>query len=985
MKLVRQIVLHFREGTSDKVYEVDLCELGVDRFVVNFRFGRRGAKLQDGSKTPLPVDRKTADKVYDALVREKTAKGYRPADAGPAPEPVATEVRFEDVEDPRHRKLLALLAGRERGWTDNPDKLAWRAGELRIRAAAPLLVELLRGATNRRAWHVCRALLRAGDPAALPALFGQWEASGTAPFVRSMAAHAIVAISPPEAADRFRRRLAAGLPEGVLEALAAERMDVVAAACAADPALPDLLYVVAEDAHRPGLVALLEALPFREPSFVGVRRVLQAAEARGDGLVWGALARPLETERPAVSRVMRRRSGERAGAWSTGTRKWWRRRAWRTLLRLATAGAGSEYVSLASGLLAALREEDVPGGWAVRQWAAGHVLFGGDARTRTDGRRLRLFPERPIAGQRTERWPQLWDGAPEHLARLLSRSRCGAVHTFAARALRANPGAWPSLPIAELVSWLGSPYPDTVALAAHVAVTRYDPRHPDLALVVALLGCPDAGVRATAEGWVRANPAPFLRDVELVLRLILHAEATTRRFALDLLSAATLPPDRARVLVEAVCEAALRTDAADEDASARLRDATVVLVTAFPTELRSLDLDLVHALVRHPAAGAAELGARILLVHSTRPADLPDAVLADAMTSPHPTVRGIGIRLYGELPDAVLAERFRVLLALVANPLPDVRAASHPIIARLARTNPGFGRTFLRALLPTLTREGPPGLHADLVTLLRSELAAVLAELPADSVFQLLRAHETVVQELGGELLRTNVDPATLTLAQLAVLAASDVLLVRRTAWTLLDQRADDARRDPDAVLPLLDAPWEDSRANAFRWVREKVGPEHLGAAVTITVCDSVRPDVQAFGRSLVTTVFDAADGGRYLAALAQHPDPEMQAYASAWLESHASGDPERLGALLPFFAAVLQRPNRAKTAKTRVLAFLAKEGLRDEASARLVASVLVPLSASIAKTHREAAIATLTAIHAAFPTVPTGLLVVAPEVRGAV
>ena len=108
MKLVRQTVLQFREGTSDKVYEIDLCELGPESYVVNFRFGRRGSKLQDGSKTPLPVSRAQADKVWDALVREKTTKGYRAADAAPPAEAApAVTVRVEDVEDPRHRRIVA--------------------------------------------------------------------------------------------------------------------------------------------------------------------------------------------------------------------------------------------------------------------------------------------------------------------------------------------------------------------------------------------------------------------------------------------------------------------------------------------------------------------------------------------------------------------------------------------------------------------------------------------------------------------------------------------------------------------------------------------------------------------------------------------------------------------------------------------------------------------------------------------------------------
>ncbi|HZU97847.1 MAG TPA: hypothetical protein VFF73_14190, partial [Planctomycetota bacterium] len=68
MKLVRQASLAYQGGTSDKVYEVDLCEVGPDRFVVNFRYGRRGSNLRDGTKTTTPVSRAEAEKVFDRLV-----------------------------------------------------------------------------------------------------------------------------------------------------------------------------------------------------------------------------------------------------------------------------------------------------------------------------------------------------------------------------------------------------------------------------------------------------------------------------------------------------------------------------------------------------------------------------------------------------------------------------------------------------------------------------------------------------------------------------------------------------------------------------------------------------------------------------------------------------------------------------------------------------------------------------------------------------
>src|SRR3954470_14020796 len=85
LKLIKTIALVFREGTSDKVYEVDLCEVGPDRFVVNFRYGRRGTSLRDGSKTPVPVARVKAERIFDDLVQEKVAKGYHAPGATRAP------------------------------------------------------------------------------------------------------------------------------------------------------------------------------------------------------------------------------------------------------------------------------------------------------------------------------------------------------------------------------------------------------------------------------------------------------------------------------------------------------------------------------------------------------------------------------------------------------------------------------------------------------------------------------------------------------------------------------------------------------------------------------------------------------------------------------------------------------------------------------------------------------------------------------------
>jgi bifunctional non-homologous end joining protein LigD len=78
---IEAITLYYRQGNSDKVYQ---CAIEPDGpgYTVTFAFGRRGSTLSTGAKTAQPVGFDEARKLYDKLVREKTAKGYTPGESG---------------------------------------------------------------------------------------------------------------------------------------------------------------------------------------------------------------------------------------------------------------------------------------------------------------------------------------------------------------------------------------------------------------------------------------------------------------------------------------------------------------------------------------------------------------------------------------------------------------------------------------------------------------------------------------------------------------------------------------------------------------------------------------------------------------------------------------------------------------------------------------------------------------------------------------
>ncbi len=71
MRLVRQTRLRSVQGTTTSVFEIDLCEVGSNTYVVNFRYGKKGKRLTDGTKTTSPLGRDAAERVFLALVAEK--------------------------------------------------------------------------------------------------------------------------------------------------------------------------------------------------------------------------------------------------------------------------------------------------------------------------------------------------------------------------------------------------------------------------------------------------------------------------------------------------------------------------------------------------------------------------------------------------------------------------------------------------------------------------------------------------------------------------------------------------------------------------------------------------------------------------------------------------------------------------------------------------------------------------------------------------
>ena len=109
-----------------------------------------------------------------------------------------------------------------------------------------------------------------------------------------------------------------------------------------------------------------------------------------------------------------------------------------------------------------------------------------------------------------------------------------------------------------------------------------------------------------------------------------------------------------------------------------------------------------------------------------------------------------------------------------------------------------------------------------------------------------------------------------------------------------------------------------------------------------------MRPDIEAYGRELITKFFTDKEGEEYLLKLSQHPGEKMQLFATNYLERFASGDVKKIEALELYFRSVLSRVNKARVAKNRVFQFLLNQGKQSEEAANIINKIISNISATV-------------------------------------
>lgn len=1034
MKRIKQTTLHYQDDRSDKIYEVDLLSAGDDGYIVNFRYGRRGANLKEGTKTTKPVPLPEAEKLFDKLVKDKTKKGYQDITAAPEPAPTGDSMSRDD------RILSYLQDGPPDNWP--LDRIIWRAGELQLSAATPHLIKLLGTGEPLRDYCIAHALGQLGNSEALPVLKQLEENASTPEFVKRIAFESMWKLGDARTREELQQRAHDRLPTILQEAIATGNPETLTTTLQTYLDTKDYqpfqvlqpLYQTHLDITRPALHQFIRTAPLAPPSFKPLRHLFKMAEYRHDAQFFGTLAWRFETgkafyqkESYAVrlpdgnylhryewkhNRETRRYELVRDNlieeqkrpdprlAYNQDTRNYLRRRVWHTLDKLGERG-DLKYIDLAVAVLLAYSDRDaqkvrekVRYQW-TRDWhridiktywdeyagyfSFNHILYNNSPRYswqfgwKAWKCKSNYKPGDAPPDTREEAFPELWNQRPDALLELLLKSKCHRVHQFAVKALQDNPDFCHQIPAQDLTALLSQPYPETTEFAFNLARERYTPENPDFDLVIAFLNCSFAPARTQAQEWIEANPDVFVASTEFLCQLLLSPYLEIQEFARQVLRSHPIPENRTKIIIGYIISELISLTTGD--AVAAISD---TLLQLFATPLQTLSLQVILDLLQHPVAEVQTLGARLLHNHETPATELPVSIIESLIASSEEAIRSIGVEIFGQLGDRQLREDYRdAIIAMALSPVPDLRQSIQPIIHRLANGHPDFSFPLALELIEfLLTPEPHEGVHKDLFSLLHLHLPGWKDQISQDLTQRLLKSKFGFAQQLSGIILGANVHrwAKQWSIAEIVRLASHEVLTVRQASWTMIEQNSDrikNSEAEKLAAVRILEAKWQDSRQFAQDFFHRHFTDSDWTPEVMVLICDSIRQDVREFGRQLVTRTFQEPQGQDYLLKFSEHPSTDMQAFASQYLHNHATDNPEQLEHLKPYLIAVLSQVNRGRVAKQNAFKFLEQEALKSEAAAQIIAQVLTRQSATMAIADKSQCLQLMLRLHKRYPHIP--------------
>ncbi len=1046
MRLVKQVVLFSRDNT--KIYEIDLCELGRDQYVVNYRQGTREKVLSEGTKTETPVARIKAEDIYNALEAARRGAGYHGNETDTTyknENNIPTDTNWQEWPTSRKKAVLQRLDDAVAGNTHlrkpwKTSRVIWMAGFMGLKEAVRYIMQLALKGDEMQRYASAWALTRLKDKQCIPSLQELYK-SGIAGTKR-LAGLGLLQMLEGEERNKLRDHYLNSLPEPVKNAIADKDEEVLAILLQERVKQVQTHYNMLEHLYalsledkwiRQPLKETLQWIPLRPNHFKHIRHLFKMTELCYDFELLGILACKFEREYPMFKNniyfqqqnIYVDELGQYLNtkeellkpnsriAFSNKTRNYFIKRTNRYLNNFGKY-EDLNYVRMATGLLVAYTDADrQPTSESYRavyikntstRVAIRHpenakstlllqILFGNskeltlnynqvwqyidveqsDSNTnnakKANGLLQQLFSffkkkktivsivepiKEELPTEDETPFIQLWNQMPQAFVQLLIHGKMKEVHVFALNRLQTHPEynvIKQKIDNQTLQLLLSSPFELPAHFGFDLVKEKYNASNPDRGLVKALLHSSLGEARETGKSWAEANTAYFFEDSEWLSDILFSGYDDIRTWASAILPRQYYSPLQAELICGRVVSRVMGYKRNNDADNELLTQVATMMEHSFPDQLAKINMKLVQDMMLRSVTGVQVFGLRLFLLKkgNINYDELSSLVLQKLLHHKAAGIRKSAIEILEQISTQELLKRQELLINCVVSQYGDVRIQIRPTIKRMAEQQPSFGNDAVVYLIPLLLRkETEEGMHQDLSVTLQAVLIKHIANADKELVLRLVYAHYIPAQRLGIMVLEEHVDADTFSIRQIIALGNHETLLVREWCWQYFNKQPARIRYEREETIRLLDAKWEDTRTFAKQYFKEHFSEADWTPEVLVGIADSVRPDIEAYGRELITRFFTDTGGEEYLIKLSQHPSIKMQLFATNYLERFATGEINKLQSLEFYFRSVLTRVNKARTAKNRIFTFLLAEGKKSQELATFVNTLIAVISATV-------------------------------------
>ncbi|SOD13355.1 WGR domain-containing protein [Pedobacter xixiisoli] len=1098
MKLIKQSRLFFKEGKSDKVYEIDLCELSTNEFLVNFRYGRRGNTLKEGTKTPSALQLDKAEILFAELENEKRKKGYQTETEVFMELPSLDAIEPDTLNGVILQRLQDAIVGRNSFKTEwKTSRVIWKAGLLGLQEAIPFIIKLATRGNEMQTYAALYALIKLNATTAEPLFTALANNVKQKSHILNVAFEGLLTIANETEQQKLCNQLLEKLPTEVRYAIEIDDLELLTAALHQNTENKEVdhftsIYLLCK--IKPQILsvfsAVLKTWNYRPPYFKHLRAIYKLAQLRNDAVTLALLSYGFEKQPAMFRRTYALDSNSRPYltvidqavkvgaelknkdsklAFSQYTKAYFQKNAVDFLKQTAIAGGSTAYLKLAVNILLQYKEKD----YTIAQekplsdygrydyktklytyyivnypecsdaLLLSTILFGNDSERKlqanlkfiTNSRTVvsssyyynsstvfaapaqnsgfvdhtstgsvidaaknifkNLFGKKNVVPPpsaapvihteieqknevemlpRLELYPELWDAMPEAYVQLLMQAEMGRIHLFAYERLKAHPKfeeISQRFDERAILQLLNSKFDLPNKFGFEILKSDESKFAGKLSFVAKILGSNTEQARNWAQQLVNTNSALYFNDIEFVLTTLFNIKEETKSWIDERLQIHEFSDERAQAILGKTIAELLNLENTEEN-NLQAKSAINRLFLIAQAQAEKLSWTIVEQLMASSLSSNQILAAKILLskVENVSATEIPITLTEMLLLSEFAEVRDGGIDLLNRYPDHFLSQHIHFLLKLIDQSDERILDAVFATINRLVVHQPEIGNTVVPALVYALMRkEKFEGAHAKLSGFLLNQLKGYWnTGLQPKEITKLVHAQYRTSQLAGYEILKAYADSNRFSLRQIISFGSHEILAIRQWSWNYFKQNVERIREQRNQSLYLTDSKWDDTRAYAFHFFKTEFTATDWDADTLISIVDSIRPDVESFGKEMITRFFNAENALTYLTKLSEHPSVNVQSFVSSYLSTYAKNQPHLLQELTFYFRSVLTRVNKARVAKNRVFSFISEEALTNQETAAWAVGILDDVSAQSTVQDKATCIDILTKIKAYYP-----------------